>query len=339
MRLTGKTKELSFQQLLNQPVGDLHLRPEDALRECLIRLRRELIANRIAFYPHFYFGEEPWGCLDGTGSVEIPWYLANTQLWKLSDKHYLSYSKKEVMMILRHETGHAVNYIYKLWKRDDWKELFGNFRKRYPNIYHFNPNSKDYVRYLHSIGNPHYAQKHPDEDFAETFAVWIDPNSKWRWNYRDWPRALEKLRFLDRIFRREKIAARRPSNVPLVEEDPYTTIVSTVAEYFALEKKVDPWLKEYTAHMKEIFPRDWKFKGSRIRADRFIQNYSEYIQSELATWIPKAKKREVAQYVRDIQTICSINNLTLRPNEATEKLIEVVIVSTLSLIKKLKLIR
>ena len=121
------------------------------------------------------------------------------------------------MMILRHETGHALNYVYGLWKKDEWVELFGNFRKRYPSLYHFNSSSRDYVRYLHNIGNPHYAQKHPDEDFAETFAVWLDPRSKWRWNYRDWPRALEKLRYVDRLFRKEKIAIRRPANFKMDE--------------------------------------------------------------------------------------------------------------------------
>lgn len=339
MRLTGKTKELTFQQLLDRPIKDLNLRPAGVLRECLIALRHEMIRNRISFYPHFYFGDEPWGCIDGTGSVEIPFYLANTQLWKLSEKHYLTYTKRDVMMILRHETGHALNYVYGLWKKDEWVELFGNFRKRYPSLYHFNSSSKDYVRYLHNIGNPHYAQKHPDEDFAETFAVWLDPGLKWRWNYRDWPRALEKLRYVERIFRKEKIAVRRPVKFKTDEKDDYRTIVSTVAEYFAIERKVDPRIREYTATMKLVFPAIPGLKGNAVRADRFIQNYSEYIQSELVAWIPKAKKREVAKFVRDIQTICAINDLTLRPNDTTEKLVELVIVSTMALMKRLKIIR
>lgn len=339
MKMSGKAKEFTFQQLLNQPVGDLELRPEGALRECLIRLRHELLQNRISFFPHFYFGEDPWGCIDGTGSIEIPWYLANPTLWKLSDRHYFSYTKREVMMILRHETGHALNYVYKLWKKDEWSELFGNFRKRYPTIYHFNPTSKDYVRYMHSIGNPHYAQKHPDDDFSESFAVWLDPSTKWRWNYRDWPRALEKLRYVDRIFRREKVAVRRPSNFPIDDRDEYTTIVSTVAEYFALEKKVDPRLREYTTNLKQIFPQISGSRRNAIRADRFIQNYSDYVESELATWIPRAKKREVSRFVKEIQTLSSINNLVLMPNDATEKLIEIVIFSTIALMKRMKILR
>src|SRR5574341_1303894 len=45
-----------------------------------------------------------------------------------------------------------------------------------------------------------YAQKHPDEDFAETFAVWLTPGSRWRMRYRNWP-AIRKLRYMDRIAR------------------------------------------------------------------------------------------------------------------------------------------
>jgi hypothetical protein len=339
MRLTGKTKELTFQQLLNRPVRDLDLRPAGVLRGCLISLRRELYRNRIGFFPHFYFGDEPWGCIDGTGSIEIPFFLADPQLWKLSDKHYIPYTKSEVMMVIRHETGHALNYVYGLWKDDEWTELFGNFRKRYPALYHYNSSSKDFVRYMHYIGNPHYAQKHPDEDFAETFAVWLDPQSKWRWNYRDWPRALEKLRYVDRIFRKSKIAVRRPARYRMDEKDSYRTIDVTVAEYFAIERKVDPRLREYTATLRQVFPPMSTLKGNAIRADRFLQNYAEYLESELVTWVPKAKKREVAAYLKEIQTICAINDLALRPNDGTEKLIEVVIVSTLALMKRLKIIR
>src|SRR5260221_8897282 len=114
------------------------------------------------------------------------------------------------MMLLRHEPGHALNYAYKLWVRQNGKTLFGNFHKPYRHFYQFSANSRNHVLHLHHIGNPHYAQKHPDEDFAETFAVWLDPVSKWKWNYRTWDGALEKLRFIDRLFRRERIAERRP---------------------------------------------------------------------------------------------------------------------------------
>ena len=334
-----RVRELSFQSFLNKKVNELELRPEDTLRECLIELRHELMKKHIAFFPHFYFGDEPWGCIDRTGSVEIPFYLANNKLRRLAEKYYLSYSKEEIKMILRHETGHALNYAYKLWIREDWKHLFGKFRQSYRPFYHFNTTSKDFVRYLHYVGHPHYAQKHPDEDFAETFAVWLDPTSKWKWNYKLWNRAMEKLRFVDLLFGHEQIASKRPLRVRYTEIDNYRNIISTVAEYFEIERKIDPRVKEYTEDLKQIFS-DVITKSHRlIRADLFIQHYTKYLEEELFTWIAKADRRDIRKYLREVQTLCSINNLHLQPDQATEKLVELVIVSTYHVLKRLRFIR
>lgn len=334
-----RVRELSFQQLIGQRVSELRLEPDDALRECLIQLRHELKRKHVAFFPRFYFGEEPWGCIDRTGSVEIPFYLANNWLRRLAEKYYISYSKEEIMMILRHETGHAINYAYRLWKRDGWRDLFGNFNKHYRDFYNHDPYSKDFVRHLHFIGNPHYAQKHPDEDFAETFAVWLDPTSKWGWNYRRWKGALEKLRFIDRLLRVDRIAERRRLRVRYSARNSYKKIDETVAEYFEIERKIEPRVKEYTHDMKEIFsgvsPRTRKF----IRADLFIRNYMKYLQEELANWITGADRREISVYLREIQTICSLHNLRVHPDNSTEKLVELVIVSTYHVLKRLRKIR
>lgn len=334
-----RVRELSFQKLLNQPIHEMNLRPEGMLRDSLIQLRHELKKNHIEFFPHFYFGEEPWGCIDRTGSVEIPFYLANLSLQRIAKRYYMPYSKEEVMMILRHETGHALNYAYKLWKRDDWKQMFGRFHKKYRNFYSYDAYSKSYVRYLHYIGHPHYAQKHPDEDFAESFAVWLDPASKWKWNYRRWGDATAKLKFVDRMFRKEKIAERRPLKVKYKELDSYTKIETTLAEYFQIEKKVDKRVREYIEDMKEIFSGVSPRAKSSIRADLFIGNYAQYLEEELTTWLWGTDKREVRKYLREIQTICALNNLRVHPDHATEKLVEIVIVSTYHLLQKLRRIR
>jgi hypothetical protein len=44
-----------------------------------------------------------------------------------------------------------------------------------------------------------YAQKHPDEDWAETFAVWLTPGSDWWSAYAGWPEALAKLEYCDAL--------------------------------------------------------------------------------------------------------------------------------------------
>jgi hypothetical protein len=43
-----------------------------------------------------------------------------------------------------------------------------------------------------------YAQKHPDEDWSETFAVWMTPGSDWRAEYGAWPVAAAKLAYVSR---------------------------------------------------------------------------------------------------------------------------------------------
>lgn len=334
-----KERELSFQKILTQKICELELYPEDLLRECLIQLRRELKSKHIAYFPHFYFGEEPWGCIDRTGSIEIPFYLANRNLMRIAKKYYISYSKEEIMMILRHETGHSLNYVYRLWKRDEWKNLFGNFNKPYRNFYYYDPYSKDYVRYFHYIGNPHYAQKHPDEDFAETFAVWLDPKSKWKWNYRTWNGAREKIQYVDYLFRKEKCATRRPLKVRYDETNSYKNITLTIAEYFGIERKIDPRIKEYTDDMKEIFSGVKRATRRTLRAELFIQNYRDYIEDELSTWLSGADKRKVREYLRVLQTICALNNLRIHPDQATEKLVELVIVSTYHMLQRLRRLR
>jgi hypothetical protein len=105
--------------------------------------------------------------------------------------------EREIMMYLRHEAGHAFNYAYRLYITPDWRRLFGPYNRRYRDRYRPIPFSRKYVRHIAGW----YAQKHPDEDFAETFAVWLTPGSKWRRRYKGWP-ALRKLRYVDGIVRR-----------------------------------------------------------------------------------------------------------------------------------------
>ena len=99
------------------------------------------------------------------------------------------------MKLLRHECGHALNYAYKFFEQRGWRKLFGRFETPYYHVtYHAKPYSKRYVIHLED----NYAQAHPDEDFAETFAVWLDPAQDWRIRYRGWP-AMKKLEYVDAL--------------------------------------------------------------------------------------------------------------------------------------------
>ena len=171
---TTVIREVGQQKLLATRICDLGLRPEGTLAECVEQVIGELHGRGITFVPAYYLGDDDFWTADRAVSVNVPWYLANPQLWGLVNDHLFEYTREEVLMYLRHEAGHAINYAFELWRRKDWTQTFGDFRRPYRDVYSPNPWSRDYVRYLHRAGMYHYGQKHPDEDWAETFAVWLE---------------------------------------------------------------------------------------------------------------------------------------------------------------------
>jgi hypothetical protein len=104
-------------------------------------------------------------------------------------------SHRACMRLLRHETGHAIDWAYRLHRRKAWREVFGKASSPYYDSYVPRRRSRAYV---HNLEN-WYAQSHPIEDFAETFAVWLRPRSAWRKTYAGWRRALRKLEFVDAL--------------------------------------------------------------------------------------------------------------------------------------------
>ena len=104
----------------------------------------------------------------------------------------------DILRYLRHEMGHVVNYAYKLYEETQWQRLFGDIDQPYEEEYRPRPWSRDFVRHLPGW----YAQKHPDEDWAETFAVWLTPGCDWRRAYASSPVALAKLEYCDRTLAR-----------------------------------------------------------------------------------------------------------------------------------------
>jgi hypothetical protein len=183
------------QDLLPVPIKALGLRLEGSpIQEYVEQLFKEMDAKGLKhFRPAFYLTNE-WGCPSEEPVIGVPFYLADRRLGELEAAVNDIESEKEIMMYMRHEAGHAFNYAYELYKTDEWRDLFGPFRRPYRDHYAFTPFSRNYVRHIAGW----YAQKHPDEDFAESFAVWLTPRSKWREKYKNWP-AMKKLQYVDRI--------------------------------------------------------------------------------------------------------------------------------------------
>lgn len=182
--------------LLSRKICDLSLKIQGTPLETLIgELYRELEEAGIAFKPKTYLADE-WGCPQGVPAIGIPFYLANPELSKLEGDltGIDAEDEGEAMMYLRHEAGHAFNYAYRLHTKPEWRRMFGRFSQPYQDNFHPVPFSARFVRHIPGW----YAQKHPDEDFAETFAVWLTPGSDWSSQYADTP-ALAKLLYVGRI--------------------------------------------------------------------------------------------------------------------------------------------
>jgi hypothetical protein len=188
---------VEIRDLLGQRISQLGLRLEGSPVERYVqRLHQELERKGLKrFRPVCYLTDE-WGCPSGQPVIGIPFYLADPRLQRLEREMNHLEDSREIMMYLRHEAGHAFNYAYKLYRTPKWRQLFGPFNRLYRDHYRPLPFSRKYVRHIAGW----YAQKHPDEDFAETFAVWLTPRSNWRRRYKGWS-ALHKLKYVHQLVR------------------------------------------------------------------------------------------------------------------------------------------
>ena len=221
-----KTPSDAPQELLSKPIKELGLRLEGSPLEKYVRQLHDELGRKglTHFRPACYLTDE-WGCPDQEPIIGIPFYLADPKLAALEREMNDLEDEREIMMYLRHEAGHAFNYAYELFKSEEWKTLFGPFRRPYRDHYRPVPFSRRFVRHIAGW----YAQKHPDEDFAETFAVWLTPRSSWRKRYRGWG-ALHKLRYVDRIARR--LAAVPPIRAVGAPDLTVEQMEQTIAEFY-----------------------------------------------------------------------------------------------------------
>lgn len=205
--------ELSEEQLLDLRLCDLKIGIAGSWVEaCVQQLYKELDARGLRLKPPCYIGDE-WFTPDGVAAIALPFYLFHPRLLQLEKKMMLEAeggTPEECLRLLRHECGHGYVHAFNLTRQRDWVKLFGNPRSDFEDFYHFRPYSKSYVRHLKGW----YAQSHPEEDFAETFAVWLDPGSDWRKAYAGWP-ALKKLEYVDALMGGLKGSVRAPKRKDL----------------------------------------------------------------------------------------------------------------------------
>jgi len=219
--------------LLDWRICDLGLELKGTPLEAPIgRLYNELAARNLRVKPHCWLSEE-WFSPDAIPGIAIPFYLAHPRLKRLERSQILEVeggTNAECLRLLRHESGHALQHAFRLHRRKKWRELFGSSTEPYPDYYRPNPGSRRYVVHL-----PHwYAQSHPDEDFAETFAVWLTPGSRWRRKYMGWP-ALQKLRYVDQLM--HELAGQSPPVRSRAKPDPVHRIKTTLGDHYRTKRE------------------------------------------------------------------------------------------------------
>jgi hypothetical protein len=251
-------------KLLKLRLKDLHLSVDGTwLEGCLHDLYDELEQRSLRIRPHVWLSDE-WFSPDTTPGIAIPFYLAHPRLMRLERKMIIDVeggTRRDCMRILRHETGHVIQNSFRLQRRRRWQELFGNSSTRYPSFYRPNPASKNYVQHLRLW----YGQSHPDEDFAETFAVWLKPE------------------YVDEVM--AELAGQRSPAVRGAPVHPLSQIKTTLAHHYenkqALYAVETP--RTYDRELHRIFSNDPKHRHSPTAAS-FIRKHRSHFRQTVARW-------------------------------------------------------
>jgi len=274
-------EKLSDDELLQQRLSSLKVTVEGTwLEDCVATLHEELEERGIRLRPHTWISSE-WFSPGDVPGIAIPFYLAHPRLMKLEKKMMFDVEGgtwRECMGILRHEAGHALQHGYQLQRRRRWQQLFGPSSRHYPRYYRPNPASRRYVQHLRLW----YAQSHPDEDFAETFAVWLRPRSNWRTRYAGWP-ALKKLEYVDELM--GEIAGKRPVITTRERVDPLSKLSQTLEGHYKKKQAFYAFTppKTYDRDLSRLFSADPRHHRSQP-ASSLIRRHRAQIRQLVARW-------------------------------------------------------
>ncbi len=303
------------EKLLDVRICDLGLGIEDTQLERRVGEVNQDLANRgIQFRAHFWLSDE-WFTPDGVPGVAIPFYLAHPRLARLELSQMLEVeggTRAWCLRILRHEVGHAIDNAYKLQRRRRRQKLFGLSSTTYPDVYVPKPYSKSFVLHL----DPWYAQSHPDEDFAETFAVWLTPHSLWRKRYADWP-ALKKLEYMDELMR--EIAPQDAIVTATKTVESIRRIRRTLRQHYQRKRKHYglEYPNFYDRDLRRLFS-DATEHANNMTASRFLKRVRRDVRRNVARWTA-TYQYTIDQVLEDIITRCNELDLRLRTSEERTK--------------------
>ena len=265
-------------ELLDRPIASLGLEIRGtALAGRIDRLHDELARAGLRFRPYVWLSTD-WFTPDGVTGFAVPFYLAHPRLARLERRilHEVEGGTRAAcLQLLRHEAAHAFDHAYRLRRRKRWRELFGRASEPYRASYVPDPGSRRHVLNL----DYWYAQSHPLEDFAETFAVWLQPGSRWRRRYAGWP-ALEKLKYVDALMR--EIGPRVPPVRTRARPDAVAGVRTTLREHYRARQRAyrqEP-LGELDAPLARVF--DPERRGRRETAARFLTRHRRELRQHVS---------------------------------------------------------
>jgi hypothetical protein len=279
---------LTDQELLERRISKLGLRLEGTALEPLIRqLYDELLARGLVLRPPCHIGDE-WFVPVGIPAIFVPFFLVHDRLRALERTMMLEVeggTPEWFMKLIRHEAAHAYSYAYHLPRKKKWQQTFGRTsREETPDFYHPRPFSRSYVVNL----DDWYAQSHPDEDFAETFAVWLTPGLDWRKRYADW-KALQKLEYVDELM--GSLAGNPPLHLPDYRVADYDCLNLKLKTYYARKRKLyeDTYPDFYDTDLRQLFPA--AAGPGRITASAYLRRRRRRLLNSVCQWTNEKKFR------------------------------------------------
>jgi hypothetical protein len=302
---------LADEELLEKRIRQLDLRWEQTEVDPLVRqLYGELGQHDLILKPPCFVGDE-WFCPAGIPAIYLPFFLLHERLRRLERKMILEVEGETpdwFMRLIRHEAGHAYSFAYRLHRRKKWQALFGLASTEETEFYRPRPYSRSYVTHL----DDWYAQSHPDEDFAETFAVWLTPGLDWRGHYRGW-KALEKLEYVDTLMR--SLAGRPPLHQPAFRPTDYDCLNIKLKTYYRHKRKLyeDSYPDFYDADLRSLF-RGTPETPDAQPAAFYLRHNRRQIMEEVCRWTNE-RKYSVNRLLNRLIVRCEALGLHVQPGD------------------------
>lgn len=307
---------LSDEELLEKKISHLGLKLEGtALQPLIEKLYEELSQKGLMFRPPCHVGDE-WFVPVGIPAIFIPFFLVHERLQKLERKMVLEVEGETAdwfMRLMRHEAAHAYSYAYQLYKKKRWQQTFGLASTEETKFYRPRPYSRSFVVHL----DDWYAQSHPDEDFAETFAVWLAPGLDWRDRYKDW-KALQKLEYTDELMR--SLAGKAPVHNPEYRGADYDCLNIKLKTYYARKRKLyeDVYPDFYDNDLKQLFAAGPEV-ADRVKASAYLRQRRRVLMESVCRWTNE-KKFRVHKLLNRLIERCDKLELYIKADDAQQNL-------------------